>query len=290
MVFIRKLPLCSDVLTHLYMHVYGIACMRARFDGCYCQCCCCCCCVHICACEKMWIALTENQMRRAQTRAKTHWELPNRRRVRMCERGTFRKSTRSSCIAWYRDSILIRIVLSVIELCVYLWVDSCATILTANEVWVWVELWQYPKSINQSDTLTSEKGPCCFNLNAERSHFDMEKPEMVHLFSMPCYIVIVLSTSFTLAFIIIIICYVQNVLCENTHIHWCLVDVHEAVDMKWMNMRLRKRNGTHQPASQPASLYGIAVVFDTNALVGFLHEKCIRIGFAPVNVVNDDNA
>lgn len=33
----------------------------------------------------------------------------------------------------------------------------------------------------------------------------------------------------------------------------------------------------------------VAVVFDTNALVGFLHVKCIRIVFAPVNVVKQIN-
>lgn len=69
---------------------------------------------------------------------------------------------------------------------------------------------------------------------------------------MPCYIVIVPSMSFTLARALH-----HHLLCTkcvvNTRIHWCLADVHEAVDMKWMNMRLRKKTVL---TNQPASLYG----------------------------------
>lgn len=115
MVFIRKLPLCSDVLTHLYMHVYGIArairrlllpvllllllLLRS----------------HLC----MW----ENVDR---THRKTNEENANKSISTESEkvRESFWKSTQSSCITWYRDSVLIRIVLSVIELFVYLWVNS----------------------------------------------------------------------------------------------------------------------------------------------------------------------
>lgn len=55
----------------------------------------------ICACEKMWIALIEKQIKRAQTRAETEWERTELRK-REKVREAFRKSTQNSCITWYR--------------------------------------------------------------------------------------------------------------------------------------------------------------------------------------------